>query len=255
MKPRNFTGELMSEESKSIIKGYSTEKSKKIHSKVGLWNEEKKLFRKFFKKGSKILDIGCGGGRTTIPLSKLGYKVTAIDIVPKFIKIAKYNAKKNKVNPKVEMVNVTKMKYKAKSFDNALFSYNGIEHLSPEEIEKGMSNIFKVLKRNGIFIFTVHSILNRKYWLFWMKEFPKFHLKKIFGIKQKETHFGDKYWMDYGEGVYSHFATPCYYLKKLTKVGFKKVQIIPQKKVMKEQKFSVLDNFTDGNIFIICKKD
>jgi len=32
------------------------------------------------KKGAKILEIGCGAGRFTIPLIRMGYKVTAVDL-------------------------------------------------------------------------------------------------------------------------------------------------------------------------------
>ena len=38
--------------------------------------------------GGKILDLGCGGGLTCEPLSRLGSKVTGLDFVEKNIKIA-----------------------------------------------------------------------------------------------------------------------------------------------------------------------
>jgi ubiquinone/menaquinone biosynthesis C-methylase UbiE len=248
----------MANESGTIIKGYSTEKSKRFYSKIGLWKEEEKLIKKYFKSKSKILDIGCGGGRTTIPISKMGYDVTAIDIVPEFIKIAKQNSKKNKVTSKIEIGDVTKLKYRSSLFDNVLFSYNGIEHVSPDEIEKAIKEIIRVLKKEGYFIFTVHSILNPgkncAYWLIWGKEFLRFYLKKLFGIKQRERYFGDTYWKDYGEDIYAHFDTPNYYKKILKKVGFKKIQILPQSKVIGDQKGSFFDKFSDGNIFFICQK-
>jgi ubiquinone/menaquinone biosynthesis C-methylase UbiE len=248
----------MAKESETILKGYNTEISKEFYSKVGLWNEEKKLIKKYFNSKSKILDIGCGGGRTTIPLSKMGYNVTAIDIVPAFVRIAKQNAEKNKVNPKIEIGDVTKLKYPSESFDDVLFSYNGIEHISPDEIEKALKEIFRVLKNEGYFICTIHSILNPgkngKYWRTWGKQFLGFYLKKHFGIKQREKYFGDTYWKDYGEEIYAHFDTPHYYKKRLRKVGFKEIQILPQCKVMKNENQSFFDKFAEGNIFLICKK-
>ena len=45
-----------------------------------------------------ILDIGCGGGLLSEPMTRLGAKVTGIDASDKNIKIAKLHAKKNKLN-------------------------------------------------------------------------------------------------------------------------------------------------------------
>ena len=48
----------------------------------------------------KILDIGCGGGLLSEPMSRLGAEVTGIDASEKNIKIAKSHAKKNGLNIK-----------------------------------------------------------------------------------------------------------------------------------------------------------
>ena len=45
-----------------------------------------------------ILDIGCGGGLLSEPMTRLGAKVTGIDASDKNIKIAKLHAKKNNLN-------------------------------------------------------------------------------------------------------------------------------------------------------------
>ena len=55
---------------------------------------------KFPLKGLRILDIGCGGGLISEPLTRLGADVTGIDASKKNIKIASLHAKKN--NLKIE---------------------------------------------------------------------------------------------------------------------------------------------------------
>ena len=45
-------------------------------------------------KKVSVLDIGCGGGLLSEPISKLGARVTAIDASKKNIEVAKFHAKK-----------------------------------------------------------------------------------------------------------------------------------------------------------------
>ena len=48
----------------------------------------------------KVLDIGCGGGLLSEPISRLGANVTGIDASEKNIKIAKMHLKKSKLKIK-----------------------------------------------------------------------------------------------------------------------------------------------------------
>ena len=58
------------------------------------------LNKKLPLKKIKILDIGCGGGLMSEPMSRLGAEVTGIDASKKNIKIADLHSKKNNLNIK-----------------------------------------------------------------------------------------------------------------------------------------------------------
>ena len=40
---------------------------------IGLWNSERVFFTKYLPKHGRVLDLGCGAGRTTFGLHRLGY--------------------------------------------------------------------------------------------------------------------------------------------------------------------------------------
>ena len=59
--------------------------------------------------GSKALDIGCGSGRQSMRLAKLGWQVTGIDFVPLAIKRARARAQSEGVDARFVRGDVTRM--------------------------------------------------------------------------------------------------------------------------------------------------
>lgn len=98
--------------------------------------------------GKTCLDAGCGGGRYTIALSRLGVrKVIGADISDQGLKEAKKRANILGIkNVAFKKGNVLKLPFKAESFDFVLS--NGVLHHTVNT-EKGISEIARVLKKGG----------------------------------------------------------------------------------------------------------
>ena len=106
--------------------------------------------------GIKILDIGCGGGLLSEPMSRMGANVTGIDASDKNIKIAKLHSKKNKLKINYLCSSPEKLKIE-KKFD-VILNMEIVEHV--EDIDFFLRSCSKLLKKNGImFIATINKTL------------------------------------------------------------------------------------------------
>ena len=106
--------------------------------------------------GINILDIGCGGGLLSEPMSRMGANVTGIDASDKNIKIAKLHSKKNKLKINYLCSSPEKLKI-TKKFD-VILNMEIVEHV--ENIDFFLKSCSKLLKKNGImFVATINKTL------------------------------------------------------------------------------------------------
>ncbi len=106
--------------------------------------------------GVKILDIGCGGGLLSEPMSRLGAEVYGIDASKKNIEIAKIHAEKSGLNIKYFCSTPEKFKNNLK-FD-VILNMEIVEHV--ENVVFFLESCSKLLKRDGImFIATLNKTL------------------------------------------------------------------------------------------------
>ena len=103
-----------------------------------------------------ILDIGCGGGLLSEPMTRLGANVTVIDASNKNISIAKLHAKKN--NLKINYLCSSPEKLKIQKKFDVILNMEIIEHV--EDINFFMNSCSKLLKKNGLmFVATLNKTL------------------------------------------------------------------------------------------------
>lgn len=242
-----------------VLDEFSSDKIQKTYeemTRMGLWKSEEKLFRKYFKKGTKILDIGCGSGRTTFPLSRMGYNVIGIDITPAMISTAKRIAKEFKLNIDFEVGDATKLGFKNESFDNALFSYNGWEQIPGEKNRsKALKEAYRVIKPGGYYIFSSHTRVLKGYFLFWLKQWIRFYILKPLGFKIKEMNFGDRFFKsssieEYRKEQFVHIPRLSRIKAQIKEAGFKLILFDKRNNIAKED-----EKLKTGNCTIfVCKK-
>ena len=104
----------------------------------------------------KILDIGCGGGLLSEPMSRLGAKVVGIDASNKNVNIAKIHAKES--NLKIDYVCASPENFKTETKFDVILNMEIIEHV--DNIDYFLKSSSKLLKKDGImFIATLNKTL------------------------------------------------------------------------------------------------
>ena len=105
-------------------------------------------------KKIKILDIGCGGGLLSEPMSRLGAKVVGIDASQKNINVAKIHSKKEKLN--INYLCTSPEKFKTKEKFDVILNMEIVEHV--ENLDFFLKSCSRLLKSNGImFVATINK--------------------------------------------------------------------------------------------------
>jgi len=154
--------------------------------------------KKFPLKNLKILDIGCGGGLISEPMSRLGADVIGIDASDKNIKVAKSHAKKSNLN--INYLNTKPENLKLNNEFDIILNLEVIEHV--ENLDLYLKSCFDLLKPSGImFTATINRTLTS-------------YIKAIVGAEYILR------WLPIGTHDWNKFIKPEELEKKLTDLNF-----------------------------------
>lgn len=164
-------------DSNYIVKAYNSPqgvlKYLKAISEIGLWESEKKVIEKYVGIDDYILDIGCGVGRVTYNLFLQGYKnICGMDLSEEMIKAAINYIKNYSCNINYVVGDAVNLPFQDNVYNSVLFLFNSLMLIPGIENRiKVMKEIKRVLKSEGILIFTAHNIdADINYKEFWNKQ-------------------------------------------------------------------------------------
>ena len=124
-------------------------------------------------KNLRVLDIGCGGGLMSEPITRLGGKVTGIDASEKNIKVAQLHAEKN--NLTINYLNKSPENLDDKEKYDVILNLEIVEHV--EDLQLYLKSCSRLLKKTGImftatlnrtFTSFIKAILGAEYVLRWL---------------------------------------------------------------------------------------
>lgn len=95
------------------------------------------------KPGTKVLDVACGTGNTSIPAARAGAEVTGIDIAPNLIEQAIARAETEGVDAKFEVGDAEALPYEDAAFDTVITMFGAMFAPRPDVTADELKRVCK----------------------------------------------------------------------------------------------------------------
>jgi 2-polyprenyl-3-methyl-5-hydroxy-6-metoxy-1,4-benzoquinol methylase len=164
------------------------------------WQRRVRMLASHLCAGMEVLELGCGTAYLTRELAPTGASITAIDISPDLLELARREC--SAANVHFEIQNAYDLTFPDASFDSVVGS-SVLHHL---EIDSALAQVYRVLRPGGTIRFTEPNMLNPQIAI--QKNVPS--LKQRLGDSPDETAF---------------FRWPL--RRRLERTGFREVRIQP----------------------------
>lgn len=116
------------------------------------------IMKNFHREGTKIIDLACGTGNTTIPFAKRGYQAVGIDISQEMLEKAKGKAAEEGVE--IQFLEKDMRDFQVEFKADIITCYqDGLNYLlSSDDLVKVFKRVKENLTPNGLFIFDLNAV-------------------------------------------------------------------------------------------------
>src|SRR5205085_2695700 len=112
------------------------------------------LIGEYGGSGRHALDYGCGAGRSTRFLKRLGFETVGVDVTPNMLDQARTQDKSGEYH----LITSGKLPFEDSSFDIVFSSFVFLEVSRIHEIEDILTEMKRVLRKDGVIIFVTSSL-------------------------------------------------------------------------------------------------
>lgn len=207
--------------------GFTSDESVETYSSIvdeGLFTHEAVAVSYLGTPPNRILDLGCGAGRTTRWLCEAGFDVVGLDLSRRMVEVAREQVEA------AEFVHAsaTSLPFETGSFDHAVFAFNGLDYVPTESARRtALEEIHRVLAPGGRFVFCSHNPV----FLVWNDPYNPFGYLRVLQFWVRNLRHGrltSRYKLDVtDEGLTeTYFITPGEQRRQLAAAGFETVTTV-----------------------------
>jgi len=105
-----------------------------------------------------VLDLGCGAGRHAIHLAKCNFEVIGVDVSRSALRLSRKWTRQEKLDDVTFLqATMTDMPFGNSQFD-AVISVSVIHHALRKDIAKTINEVYRILRKNGLFLANLASV-------------------------------------------------------------------------------------------------
>jgi len=105
------------------------------------------------RRGSRVLDVGCGYGRVALPLARLGYRVDGIDVSPEMIEAARQAAREESLEVGLSLGSMTRLPSEDAAYDAVICLWSAFNELLDESEQRAATReMRRVLRPGGLLL-------------------------------------------------------------------------------------------------------
>lgn len=109
------------------------------------------------ERGGLVLDLGCGEGRNTIYMARVGFRVVGLDLSLKGVRVLANNLFEEEVRATSLVGDARGLPFMNSRFD-AILAHNLFDHLDAVSARAGLQECYRVLRPGGHLLLTWDSI-------------------------------------------------------------------------------------------------
>jgi SAM-dependent methyltransferase len=182
-------------------------------------------------RAMRMLDLGVGGGRTTLHFAPLAASYVGADYSAGMIDASRERFAGEPYEWKV--ADARELPFPARAFDFVLFSFNGIDYVPHDDRRRVFAEVRRVLRGGGRFAFSTHNLDNARELLsLRLSRHPRAMLRqwKLLRANPPLREVLSRKWTVLQDGAL-HGGLETYYvrrdeqLRQLTAAGFTNVQV------------------------------